>query len=140
VNFHLLFLGGAYRGVAAPAFRPVSEPRAQELQALVEQIALRIARVLEKRRLVERLVPSCEPGKPPPRHEAMSWARRLKRVFGIEIDGCARCGETLKIIAGIEAPAVIARILAHLERTAPEQYPAERPLGARTPPARPRVL
>ena len=27
-----------------------------------------------------------------PRHVAMSWARRLKRVFGLEIEGCARCG------------------------------------------------
>jgi hypothetical protein len=28
----------------------------------------------------------------PPRHVAMSWARRLKRVFGIEIEDCGRCG------------------------------------------------
>ena len=26
------------------------------------------------------------------RHVALNWARRLKRVFGIEIDTCARCG------------------------------------------------
>jgi hypothetical protein len=37
----------------------------------------------------------------------MSWARRLKRVFGIEINNtCARCGGTLRIIASIEEPAV----------------------------------
>jgi hypothetical protein len=56
VHFHLLFLDGAYRaeGVAAPVFRPVSEPGAQELQALVEQIALRIGRTLERRGLIER--------------------------------------------------------------------------------------
>jgi len=29
----------------------------------------------------------------------MSWARRLKRVFGIEIECCARCGGKLAIIA-----------------------------------------
>jgi hypothetical protein len=40
----------------------------------------------------------------------------------------------LRIIAPIEEPAVIARILAHLERTAPQQYQPERPLGARAPP------
>jgi Putative transposase len=34
-----------------------------------------------------------------PRHVAMSWARRLKRVFGIDIEACARCGGKLKIIA-----------------------------------------
>ncbi len=58
----------------------------------------------------------------------------------LEIDTCARGGGTLKIIASIEEPAVIARILAHVERTAPEQYPAELPLGARAPPARSRLL
>ncbi len=36
---------------------------------------------------------------PTPRHVAMSGARRLKRVFGIEIEGCAGCGGRLKIIA-----------------------------------------
>jgi hypothetical protein len=34
----------------------------------------------------------------------------------------------------------MARILAHLERTAPEQYPTVIPLGARAPPARSRLL
>jgi hypothetical protein len=29
----------------------------------------------------------------------MNRARRLKRVFGIEIERCARCGGTLRIIA-----------------------------------------
>jgi hypothetical protein len=45
----------------------------------------------------------------------MSWARRLKRVFGIEIACCARCGGKLQVIASIEEPQVIAKILAHLE-------------------------
>ena len=54
----------------------------------------------------------------------MNWARRLKRVFGIEIEGCARCGGKLKIIASIEEPQVIAKILSHLQRTAPQQYSA----------------
>lgn len=60
--------------------------------------------------------PACESEQPPtPRHVAMSWARRLKRVFGILIEDCARCGGKLKIIASIEESAVIARILAQLE-------------------------
>lgn len=70
----------------------------------------------------------------------MNWARRLKRVFGIEIDSCARCGGRLKIIASIEDPQVIAQILSHLERTAPDQYQCERPLGARAPPMQSRLL
>ncbi len=28
---------------------------------------------------------------PTPRHLAMTWARRLQQVFGIEIERCARC-------------------------------------------------
>jgi hypothetical protein len=55
-----------------------------------------------------------------PRHEAMSWAQRLKRVFWVEIEACARCGGKLAVIASIEEPQVIAKILAHLERRAPE--------------------
>jgi hypothetical protein len=41
----------------------------------------------------------------------MSWARCLKRVFGIEIECCARCGGTLAIIASIEEPPVQSRLL-----------------------------
>jgi hypothetical protein len=79
--------------------------------------------------------PPADAAKPPtPRHVAMSWARRLKRVFGIEIEGCVRCGSQLKIIASIEEPEAITKILAHLERAAPEQYQTEIPLGARAPP------
>jgi hypothetical protein len=82
-----------------------------------------------------------EPATPPtPRHVAMNWARRLKRVFGIEIEGCARCGGELRIIASIEAPEAIAKILSQLERTAPQQYPAELPRGARAPPGQARPV
>ena len=70
----------------------------------------------------------------PPRHVAMSWARRLKRVFGVEIERCTRCDGQLKIIASIEEPQLIAKILSHLERAAPEQSQSELPLGARGPP------
>ncbi len=77
-------------------------------------------------------VSGADPTKPStPRHVAMSWARRLKRVFGVEIECCARCGGQLKIIASIEEPQLIAKILSHLERAAPEQYQSGLPLGAR---------
>jgi hypothetical protein len=49
-----------------------------------------------------------------PKYAAMTWAQRLKRVFGIEIDSCERCGGAVKIIASIEDPQVIGRILTHL--------------------------
>jgi hypothetical protein len=75
-----------------------------------------------------------------PRHVAMGWAKRLKRVFGIDIEACARCGGKLKVVASIEEPAVTGKILAHLERTAPDQHQAELPLGARAPPVQTRLL
>jgi hypothetical protein len=48
------------------------------------------------------------------RHESMTWAQRLKRVFAIEIERCRRCGGKLKVIASIEEQPVIDRILEHL--------------------------
>lgn len=36
--------------------------------------------------------PGAEEKPPMPPHVAMNWARRLKRVFGIEIETCAGCG------------------------------------------------
>ena len=44
----------------------------------------------------------------------MSWARLLKRVLDIDIEHCPNCGGDLKIIAAIEDPLVIVRILSHL--------------------------
>ncbi len=147
VQFHMVFLDGAYQtaGADAPMFHPVPAPESSDLQQLVEQIAGRIGRALERHGLVERdlenawlatdteagpldlmarlaaLVPTprmhltryhavfaphnncraavtpAQRGRDaatppvsgadavklsPPRHVAMSWARRLKRVFG----------------------------------------------------------
>jgi hypothetical protein len=82
-----------------------------------------------------------DPTKPStPRHVAMSWARRLKRVFGVEIESCTRCGGELKIIASIEEPQLIAKILSHLESVAAEQSQSELPLVARGPPAQSSLL
>jgi len=54
---------------------------------------------------------------------AISRTRRLQRVFGFEIEVHARCGGKLRVVTCIEEPKVIARILAHLERAAPESNP-----------------
>jgi hypothetical protein len=45
---------------------------------------------------------------------SMTWAQRLKRVFAIEIETCEKCGGNVKIIACIEDPVAIERILKHL--------------------------
>jgi hypothetical protein len=44
----------------------------------------------------------------------MTWAQRLKRVFGIEIETSQQCGVAVKVIASIEGPLVIQKILSHL--------------------------
>jgi hypothetical protein len=44
----------------------------------------------------------------------MSWARRLKRVFAIDIERCEQCGGRVRIIAALEDPEVIEKILRHL--------------------------
>ena len=50
---------------------------------------------------------------PAERHRAMSWAQRLKRVFGIGIATCEQCGGPVKVIASIEDPTVeIGRLVA----------------------------
>ena len=73
-----------------------------------------------------KLRPQIIPGKPlsvsddlgeathQPASAHMSWARLLIRVFDIDIEHCLHCGGTLKIIAAIEDPTVITKILAHL--------------------------
>ena len=44
----------------------------------------------------------------------MNWARLLKRVFDIDAKHCPNCGGALKIIAAIEDPPVIVKILSDL--------------------------
>ena len=48
-------------------------------------------------------------------HVAMTWAQRLKRVFNIDITTCQDCGGAMKVIACIEDPDVIQKILTHLQ-------------------------
>ena len=57
----------------------------------------------------------------------MSWARLLKRVFDLDMERC-ECGGNLKIIAMIEQPDVIEKILTHLGLSAqpPPRAPARR--------------
>ena len=52
-------------------------------------------------------------------HVAMTWAQRLKRVFNIDVATCRVCGAAAKVIACIEDPAVIRKILNHLQEISP---------------------
>jgi len=65
------------------------------------------------------------------RHQAMTWAQRLKRVFNIDVSVCPTCGGDSRVIACIEEQAVIDKILAHLMKKGalpppPELLPATR--------------
>jgi hypothetical protein len=65
----------------------------------------------------------------------MTWAQRLKRVFNIDIKTCRACGGAVKIIACIEDPIVIERILNHLDKQAPDSSVDASPLPpCRAPP------
>ena len=55
---------------------------------------------------------------PASRPAALTWAQCLKRVFNIDIEMCKGCDGHVKIIACIEDPMVIEKILAHLDRKA----------------------
>jgi hypothetical protein len=66
----------------------------------------------------------------------MTWAQGLKPVFKVDIERCSACGGTARIIACIEDPAVIEKILTYLKEKAtsakPVQWRESRvPLGAR---------
>ena len=64
-----------------------------------------------------------------------TWAQRLKRVFGIGIDieTCQACGGAVRIIASIEDPEVIEKILTHLDTKGAASEASRRP-PCRAPP------
>ena len=76
-------------------------------------------------KLRSKIVPAPAERAPRPQARGRSRARRarahelgpaalLKRFFDIDIERCPNCGGALKIIAAIEDPPVIVKILRHL--------------------------
>ena len=65
---------------------------------------------------------------------AMTWAQRLKRVFDIDMQICEVCGGNAKVIACIEDPVVINKIVAHLNLQSPPSNQVILPAN-RAPPA-----
>ena len=63
----------------------------------------------------------------------MTWAQRLKRVFNIDIEVCDICGKKVKVIACIEAPAIIKQILEHLKKKMPATIKYAIPEGRSSP-------
>jgi len=104
----------------------VMHPQAfmQRLAALVPRPRLHPIRfhgvLAPNAKLRGAVIPQPEQKDSAPAHEhthgqaaRMRWARLLKRVFHIDVERCACCGQ-LKILAAIEEPVVIVRILTHL--------------------------
>ena len=78
--------------------------------------------------------PEVDARTPMERHASMTWARRLKRVFSIDITECEKCQGPVKIIACIEDPVIIKKILDHLKKKESDQdQPATLP-PTRAPP------
>ena len=69
-------------------------------------------------KLREKVVPAKplqnNPSSGKPGVYGQTWAQRLKRVFAIDIEKCEKCGGKMKVIASIEDPDVIDKILKHL--------------------------
>ncbi|MBM5817559.1 MAG: IS91 family transposase [Cyanobacteria bacterium K_Offshore_surface_m2_239] len=118
----------------------VMEPQAfmQRLAALVPRPRLHLIRyhgvLAPNAKLRAAVVPSVVQRARQPAHEhghthgqaaRMSWAQLLKRVFHIDVERCV-CGGQLKILAAIEEPVLIVRILTHLglPARAPPRAPA----------------
>jgi hypothetical protein len=74
-----------------------------------------------------------EPQTPTERQASMTWAQRLKRVFNIDIETCRECGGAVKIIACIEDPLVIKKILDHIKKKEEASKPNSIP-ESRAPP------
>ena len=68
----------------------------------------------------------------PSRRAPMRWMQRLKRVFHVDIEHYSVCGGTLRVIACIETPKLIEKILTHLaaRETGGVNHPRAPPLHA----------
>jgi hypothetical protein len=62
---------------------------------------------------------------PPPAARKWSWPDLMRHTFGVDVLSCVRCGGRMRVVATIEDPLVIRRILTHLGL--PTAAPAPRP-------------
>lgn len=70
---------------------------------------------------------------PDEKRRSMTWAQRLKRVFGIDVETCVHCGGKVKIVASVEEPQAIRAILDHFEKHGALEQARYRP-APRAPP------
>ncbi len=120
IHLHCLVFDGVYRRTEGdPVFDAARAPTGDALAGLLDLISFHGV-LAPNARLRAAVIPQparkdSAPGQEHTRCQAarMRWARLLKRVFHIDVERCA-CGGQLKVLAAIEEPVVIVRILTHL--------------------------
>jgi hypothetical protein len=63
--------------------------------------------------------------KAPGKRRYWAWADLMRRAFELDVLACPRCGGRMRLLATIEDPRVVRRILAHLGL--PTEVPQPRP-------------
>jgi hypothetical protein len=60
-----------------------------------------------------------------------AWSDLMRRAFALDVLACPRCGQRMRLVATIEDPAVVKKILNHLglSTEVPEAQPARPPPG-----------
>jgi hypothetical protein len=100
-----------YHGVLAPAaeWRPLIVPKPDVQFGPCANLCARP----ESAPAVES-EPETATSAPPPRRKNYSWSELLRRVFDIDVLICERCSGRVRVIAAIEEPKTIQKILNHL--------------------------
>ena len=96
-----------YHGVFAPG---------SKLRSMVVPMGARATAACPK---PDETKPDVAEGKPPQqltrdKTSRIDWASLLKQVFQIDILACAKCGGRMKVLAVIDQPDVVTKILGHL--------------------------
>jgi hypothetical protein len=101
-----------YYGVLAPrsAFRPMVVPRGKEESVAPHANHQGGIRASEE----SQANPEDENGVQGKKGRNYSWARLMARVFELDVLCCPRCGGRMRIMAAIDSPEAIAKILACL--------------------------
>ena len=143
IHLHCLVFDGVYRRTeGVPVFQQARAPTGDELAAMLDKIIARLLTMLTRQGyLIEeegvRYMADRDADNPLASLQAarMGWARLLKRVFEFDLEHCPQCGGDFKIIAVIEEPALIVKILTHLglPARAPPRSPA-RPSASKSAP------
>ena len=66
-----------------------------------------------------------------------TWAALMRRAFDLDVLRCPRCAGRMELIATIDDPAVIHRILAHLKRPKARDGPPSAAAASRSRDAQP---